>query len=206
MSVSDKLPSNLLLLLNQCGATSEPHTGRTLFEHLFGTYRLLQKWGNSPAICLAGLFHSIYGTNAFKKKSLSKSERHRLQLMIGIEAEKLAWFFCSINRPRAIVDGLRESFKGNGNEFAELDGAVLCASSMNVSPAVDAGNDLYATRSEIVSLAEIECANLIEQKDKSQGLRALYLVSVEQANVLSSSALSDVRQVLTQSLSKASKE
>src|SRR6185437_12663619 len=93
-------------LLHQCGAMLQPHSGRTLFAHLAGTYSLLQAWGNPMHVCLGGLFHSIYGTNAFRHRSLPEDQRFALQSLIGIQAERLAWDFCHISRPREILSAL----------------------------------------------------------------------------------------------------
>ena len=97
------VPHEAIALLRQCGSMQRPHSGRTLFDHLAGTYGLLRSWGNSEPVCLGGLFHSIYGTNAFKHQSLPEVQRGILQSQIGVEAEYLAWRFCNIDRPRAIL-------------------------------------------------------------------------------------------------------
>ena len=91
------------MLLHSCGSEQAPHSGRTLLLHLQGTHDLLKTWGNPPCVCLAGLFHSIYGTNAFRRRSLGADQRPSLRAAIGVEAEALAWIFCSIQRPRAIL-------------------------------------------------------------------------------------------------------
>ena len=95
-----------IALLYECGAMQRPHGQRTLFDHLVGTYGLLKSWGNTNSVCLGGLFHSIYGTNAFKHSSLLGSQRTQLQALIGEDAEQLAWRFCNIDRPRAILDAI----------------------------------------------------------------------------------------------------
>src|SRR6185437_8410140 len=120
----------------------QPHSGRTLFAHLAGTYSLLQAWGNPMHVCLGGLFHSIYGTNAFRHRSLPEDQRFALQSLIGIQAERLAWDFCHISRPREILSAL----------------------SSRVDNCKSEGPDWIA-------LAEIEAANLIEQADTGNSLR-----------------------------------
>ena len=79
------------------------HSGRTFFEHLKGTHDLLEQNGAPPHVCLAGLCHSIYGTNAFKHASVSLQERGRIAGIIGDEAEMLAYIFCSCDRPLAFI-------------------------------------------------------------------------------------------------------
>jgi len=73
------------------------HTGRTLFEHLKGVHDLLRDWDNPEDVCLAGLYHSIYGTNTFKHQSLH--DRAKLVEMIGDHAEFLVHCFSTKDRP-----------------------------------------------------------------------------------------------------------
>jgi (p)ppGpp synthase/HD superfamily hydrolase len=74
------------------------HSGRDFFEHLKGTHDLLCDWGNPEYLCLAGLFHSIYGTQFFKHKTLSLDQRSELAALIGDKAEHLAYLFCTKDR------------------------------------------------------------------------------------------------------------
>ena len=83
--------------LSSLDADQTPHSGRTLFEHLKGVHDLLRDWGNDEDVCLAGLYHSIYGTNTFKHQSLK--ERERLVEKIGDHAEFLVYCFSTKDRP-----------------------------------------------------------------------------------------------------------
>ncbi len=78
-------------------ANKTPHSGRTLYEHLKGVHDLLRDWDNEDHVCLAGLFHSIYGTNTFKHQSMS--DRGALIRMIGVRAELLVHYFATKDRP-----------------------------------------------------------------------------------------------------------
>jgi hypothetical protein len=78
-------------------ANKTRHSGRTLFEHLKGVHDLLRDWDNNSHVCLAGLFHSIYGTQVFKHQSLD--DRGRLREMIGDYAEFLVHCFSTRDRP-----------------------------------------------------------------------------------------------------------
>ena len=50
-------------LLKQLGFGELTHDSHVPFlSHLLGTRRLLVEWGERPAVCDAGLFHSAYGT------------------------------------------------------------------------------------------------------------------------------------------------
>jgi hypothetical protein len=73
------------------------HSGRTLFDHLKGVHDLLRDWDNEYHVCLAGLFHSIYGTSTFKHQSLQ--DRGALVEMIGVPAELLVHLFATADRP-----------------------------------------------------------------------------------------------------------
>jgi hypothetical protein len=83
--------------LIELDANKTAHSGRTLFEHLKGVHDLLRDWGNDEDVCLAGLYHSIYGTNTFKHQSLH--DRAQLVAMIGEHAEFLVHCFATQDRP-----------------------------------------------------------------------------------------------------------
>ncbi len=43
------------------------HTGASAFDaHLRGVQAVLRSWGSDEAVCDAGLFHSVYGTEGFQ--------------------------------------------------------------------------------------------------------------------------------------------
>jgi len=169
-----EISPEILLLLRECGAMKRPHSGRTLFHHLIGTYSLLRSWGNADSVCFSGLFHSIYGTNAFKHKTLLPEHRPRLQKLIGNKSEALAWAFCHINRPWAII----ESFEGKAFVMPEIE----------------------LTAQDWAILAEIEVANLIEQGDIGNALRDLYCVELDHPGALSTGAFTALKYSLSQHL------
>jgi Domain of unknown function (DUF6817) len=82
------------------------HSGREFYEHLRGVYDILAERGNPEYVCLAGLFHSIYGTNSFKTGAMPRTPEGRLWVakQIGDEAEALVFIFCTVDRPRAFVN------------------------------------------------------------------------------------------------------
>jgi hypothetical protein len=69
------------------------HHDRTLFEHLFGTYTLLQNLGKPKHVCLAGLYHSVYETEYFQFNS--PFTRPMVQKLIGEQAETIVYEFCN---------------------------------------------------------------------------------------------------------------
>ena len=83
------------LLELDCDKTKHSH--RSLLEHLKGVHDLLRDWGNDEETCNAGLFHSIYGTNTFKHRSLD--DRNALIDRIGAPAEELVFIFSEGERP-----------------------------------------------------------------------------------------------------------
>jgi len=91
--------------LLDAGTDKVRHSERTLFDHLCGTHNLLRMWGNEDDVCVAGLFHSIYGTNKFKHKAWPLSDRATIQGLIGLQAERLACRFGRADRPRAWFNG-----------------------------------------------------------------------------------------------------
>lgn len=67
------------------------HSHSNLFEHSYNLYLLLQHMNCSKDICLAGLFHSIYGNNYFDPKL--GVERKFIKKLIGKKAEELVYRF-----------------------------------------------------------------------------------------------------------------
>ena len=49
--------------------------------------------------------HSVYGTNVFKHESLPKTPESRARVVAcaGKKAEALAWLFCNLDRPKALL-------------------------------------------------------------------------------------------------------
>lgn len=101
--MSIDLISTKIDFLESIGCGETKHSGRTLLEHLIGTYKILDEWFAPLHVCHAGLFHSVYGTAYFKPKTLSLDDRVSRDIVreiIGEEAENLAFMFCVISAPR----------------------------------------------------------------------------------------------------------
>lgn len=94
---------HLVSFLRAMGAGLIPHSGRTLISHLCGTYELLQQRGEREAVCVGGLFHSVYGTNALCEVLIPIYFRSGVQRLIGKEAEELVYRFCTISRPQCFL-------------------------------------------------------------------------------------------------------
>lgn len=95
--------------LRAVGAERTRHGGgsRSLLDHLVGTWSLLRRANEREAVQLAGLFHSIYGTNIFRVATLRADDpahRAAVQTLIGEEAESLVFLFCTCpDRPDGII-------------------------------------------------------------------------------------------------------
>jgi len=141
-----------ITMLKELDAHITPHSRRTLLEHLQGTYKLLMEWGNDPIICVAGLFHSIYGTYTFEKKSADLSMRDRIRAVIGPESERLVHLFCVTDR----------------SSFYELpvDSRFCLRDTTN-------DNILDLDRDSLAALIEIEVANVVEAVPRRSKKKAL---------------------------------
>ncbi len=87
-----------LRFLRRANTEAMPHSDRALLDHLVGTRRLLAEWGSRPAVCDAGLFHSVYGTEHYEPQAMPLSTRTEVRQVIGDEAEALVWLFCMMRR------------------------------------------------------------------------------------------------------------
>jgi hypothetical protein len=85
--------------------------GLTLGEHLTNTYDDLIRMGVEEEVALAGGLHSIYGTNNFKFSVVGPDQRPVIRGLFGERSERLAWLFCTINRPQGLESGLTLNWK-----------------------------------------------------------------------------------------------
>jgi len=84
-------------LLKRLGFGELEHDSHVPFlSHLVGTRRVLVEWGERPAVCDAGLFHSAYGTEYFPVDE--PVDRSEVRAVIGEEAEEIAHAWCTIRR------------------------------------------------------------------------------------------------------------
>ncbi len=137
VTAEDPARDRLRKALTKIGANNTPHSGRNLLDHFLGTYDLLKQWGCESNVCLAGGLHSIYGTNVFKKITITEEHRPAVRKHFGEAAERLAWLFGSLSRPRALEDGVLVDRRS--------------------------GVELIISNDDLESLRLIEAANLLEQ-------------------------------------------
>jgi SAM-dependent methyltransferase len=86
-------------LLDSAGVGSTLHPTGTLLAHLRATHHRLQRWGCATHVCVAGLCHSVYGTERFDTATFTFADRDRVREHIGAEAEELVYLFCVAERP-----------------------------------------------------------------------------------------------------------
>ena len=98
MPTDDPMYERALELLNRFGAVSVEHPSGTLLEHLRGTYEQLERWGCSEDLCRAGLYHSVYGTEYFQKRTVPLEARDEVRSAIGDRAEEIAYLYCALSR------------------------------------------------------------------------------------------------------------
>jgi len=142
-----------LALLEEVGAEDIDHPRGSLGEHLRGTYEVLGRWGCERDVCLAGLYHSVYGTDAFKTVTVSPDARDKVAAAIGEEAEKLVYTYCVLVR-----ESLYDNLAAGGPPYAVLNRFDQTSIPLR-------GADEYA------KLLTIDLANRLEQIRHSQGSR-----------------------------------
>lgn len=92
------MKNDLIDYLMNLGADEVPHSGRTLLDHLTGTASIVERWGEREDVVHAALFHSIYGTEFFRRATLGPDDRPTVAQKIGAYAERLVWLFCMLDR------------------------------------------------------------------------------------------------------------
>lgn len=97
----------------------------SFFDHLTGTEDQLRGWKVVEPVCLAGLFHSIYGTEGFRGFILPLDERPRVASCIGDHAELLAFLNCVMDRN--ILDNLAISHLRENRSLTEPPAGKLRA-------------------------------------------------------------------------------
>lgn len=129
-------------LLGGFGTEAVEHFGRSLRDHLTGTWQILRSWDAPADVCTAGLFHSIYGTATFQAAAVPASERTRIRAQIGERAETLAYLFCMADRKRLLLENPAPPYHWVDHRTGR-------------SSAVD--------ESTLVALVTLEVANFLEQ-------------------------------------------
>ena len=72
------------------------HSGKTFFEHLYRVSLLLEQLDQTKEVCLAGLYHSVYGTEHYPYNGSENIKREEIKKLIGEYAESLVYEFCKL--------------------------------------------------------------------------------------------------------------
>lgn len=140
------------------GGAGLSHSGQSLLRHLEATASILAAWSARPALCDAGLFHSVYGTESFAGAIASVADRTEVRALISDEAEDLTWMFGKCSQ-QSIVEWATET-----------------------SPLLDsAGGDLAVPASQRRDLCELVVANWLEQRPRLDADRQRDLLTAARA-------------------------
>lgn len=99
MEEKNKATANEILekYLLKIGVDQVAHTHGNFLAHLKGVSEYLKKFERPHPVLVAGLFHSIYGTESFQRFALSLDQRDEVKRMIGEEAEALVYAYCNMS-------------------------------------------------------------------------------------------------------------
>ena len=88
------------------GAGDYQHRIGTLHDHLVRTFLILESRGCHEAICFGGGLHSFYGTNRYAQSLLTSTSKTKIIDEFGEEAERLAYLFSLLDRPKTLESPL----------------------------------------------------------------------------------------------------
>lgn len=91
-------PEILFAKLQAMGAGEFAHLNGSLSSHLKGTESLLRSWGASEVVCIAGLYHAVYGTDGFNPSLTGLNSRPQIVNLVGAEAEELTYLYGACDR------------------------------------------------------------------------------------------------------------
>lgn len=91
-------PELLFERLHELGVGEFVHLNGSLIEHLKGTADLLKAWGNREALCNAGLYHAVYGTDGYDQSLVGLAMRPQVASLIGAEAEEITYLYGACDR------------------------------------------------------------------------------------------------------------
>jgi hypothetical protein len=118
--------------LKTLGVGEFGHLNGNLESHLLGTYTLLLEWDCPEYVCVAGLYHAVYGTQPLKRlgiphKEYAPSDRPKIREIIGKDSEKLVYLYAACDRdffyPQIGSPGAlyRDRFTGLNLELSSAD-------------------------------------------------------------------------------------
>jgi aspartate beta-hydroxylase len=159
--MDDPTAEGLLAWLRTEGGADLGHAGgRSLLDHLLGTYWIVRRWGQPQWLRHAALIHSVYGTDSYGRRLLGSEQRAALAGIAGDRAERLAYLFCVTPR-RPLLAGTHRwardmPTRSLGDEHT--------------------GGGDRPTRDEVDALVLLHMANLAEQARAADGSPGRWLV------------------------------
>jgi len=135
-----------VVFLEAHGAATAGHGSRALIDHLTGVSALLVEWGARRAVCDAGLFHSVYGTESYTNQTIPDDLRPAVIAVIGAEAERLAWLFGVLRK---------ESFY---TLLGAGEGSIVHRQT---------GAEVPLSRQDVADLCDLTVANWLEQRPRA---------------------------------------
>jgi hypothetical protein len=91
--------------LEAIGMREIPHGSRgadlthgSFMDHLLGVETAMRELGCGESMALAGLFHSVYGTEGFQYYTLPLSERAKVRELVGARGELAVFYNCVMDR------------------------------------------------------------------------------------------------------------
>ena len=120
--------ARVIAFLESEGAARHGHgPGRSLLDHLRETASVLDRWGQPAWLQHAALVHSVYGTEARRRRLISPARRAEVSELVGERAERVAYLFAAIPR-RRLAAGTHRWAPGAvlpGADRGELDAVVM---------------------------------------------------------------------------------
>src|SRR5436309_8575010 len=162
-SDEDEAAERLVAFLRAAGAAGRGHAGgRTLLDHLVGTYQITRRWNQPVWLQHAALIHSIYGTEAYRNPMVSRSRRAELARVAGTRAERIAYLFCVTPR-KPLVAG---TYRWASSSAASIEEAIRDAKPPE--------------RGELDALLLLHMANLAEQARADDGSPGVWLAELRE--------------------------
>ncbi|PRX19165.1 hypothetical protein B0G75_13928 [Paraburkholderia sp. BL18I3N2] len=127
-----------------------PHFLGSLWDHLCGTWKILNRHAYGQNICLAGLLHSIYSTEHYCHSLCSLSNRRRVATCVGGDVEQLVYHYCATYK------------KSIWSEILGNRQSLVLRSRLDDQP-------ISLTRDEALCILQVACADWIEQCAESNG-------------------------------------
>jgi len=107
------------------------HSNNGYINHCLGVFNILKTIGADTSVCLAGLYHSAYGTDSYNPNiNISRNE---LKELIGEYSESLVYEFCSISNKEVEIL--------NRNLNSQKDEDLLIMSYANIKEQQHRAND-----------------------------------------------------------------